>query len=86
MKIETLLDLKRVLNKLPDEKLEHFGIGAYDGGVGIVDLDWNEDEALANKHFKEISKYAAYKSLDKYIDKFVEAAADEDFCDIVEVK
>ena len=68
MEIKTLLDIKNILQNIPDEVLNKFGIGA-SGDIERISLLCYDEE-----YFDMFDKYSEFKTIGKYIKNINDAA------------
>lgn len=82
MKIKTLKDLKKALNKVPDDLLERRGIGYHENGLDFLTKfpDASEEEEGYAKCDAEEREYPEIKDISKYLSLIIEEAQSDDPC------
>jgi hypothetical protein len=74
---ETLTDLKRHLNKIPDKVLDEFFVANTDDGWALS-VSEDRDEGASEYFIKMGKKYKSLAILSAYFDRLIEGTKDED--------
>ena len=78
MRIETMKDLKRIMDLIPEEVLDKFVIGNTEEGNGLACIDGVELSEMTANYQKHLKNYPELSKLERYFEVLLEGTQDDD--------